>query len=101
MNDDDLKAEMDAQHKAAVRRLMRALDAYFACRNSLPKDSVSGVPYQREDKSTMDIIDDLKDMMAIDPEDVNIYMEEHHYSYVTTEDGKIKWAIWRNFNYPA
>lgn len=79
---------------------VRLLEAYLMSRRPLPGKSEAGNELQEEDKSTLDIVDDLKDMMDLDPKIVSDYMKKCRYGYTTSEDGKIKWAIWRNYQFP-
>lgn len=84
-----------------VKLEIDVLDAYFRSRSPLPKKSVSGVDYMPDDKSTMDIVDDLNDMVEVEPAVVLRYMQLQGYDLTTDEAGKVKWNIWRNFNFPA
>ena len=84
-----------------VKLEIDVLDAYFRSRSPLPKKSVSGVDYMPDDKSTMDIVDDLNDMVEVEPAVVLRYMQLNGYDLTTDVDGKVKWNIWRNFNFPA
>ncbi len=79
---------------------VRILDAYFMSRSQYPNKSITGEDYIEEDKSTQDIIDDLSDMWPLSTKIVTTYMQLHEFGMTTSEDGKVKWAIWRNYNHP-
>lgn len=83
--DDD--QDRDAQKREFVQQL---LDSYFMFRENLPKDG-----YIQENKTTLQIMDELTPMMMLPTEDVVGYMLEHDYSTTTEQDGTVVWAIWR------
>lgn len=66
------------------------LDSYFLFRRPLPEEG-----YIQENKTTIQITDDLSTMMAISAEAVVGYMLDHDYSPTTEQDGTVSWAIWR------
>lgn len=66
------------------------LDSYFLFRSNLPQTG-----YIAENKTTLQIMDELLPMMAISTETVVGYMLEHDYSTATEQDGTVVWAIWR------
>ena len=66
------------------------LDSYFLFRRPLP-----GEGFIQENKTTIQIMDDLSTMMAISAEAVVGYMLDHDYSPTTEQDGTVSWAIWR------
>lgn len=66
------------------------LDSYFLFRRPLPEEG-----FIQENKTTIQIMDDLSTMMAISAETVVGYMLDHDYSPTTEQDGTVSWAIWR------
>lgn len=66
------------------------LDSYFTFRDNLPHEG-----YIQENKTTLDIIDELQPMMQIEMETVVAWMLEHDYSCTNEQDGTVTWAIWR------
>lgn len=66
------------------------LDSYFLFRRPLPEEG-----FIQENKTTIQIADDLSTMMAISAEAVVGYMLDHDYSPTTEQDGTVSWAIWR------
>lgn len=66
------------------------LDSYFQFRSPLPKDG-----YIQENKTTLQIQDELEPMMHVGDIDVVEYMDDHDYSFITGQDGTVSWAIWR------
>jgi hypothetical protein len=66
------------------------LDSYFLFRRPLPEEG-----FIQENKTTIQIMDDLSTMMAISAEAVVGYMLDHDYSPTTEQDGTVSWAIWR------
>ncbi len=83
----DNDQDRDAQKREFVQQL---LDSYFMFRENLPKDG-----YIQENKTTLQIMDELTPMMMLPTEDVVGYMLEHDYSTTTEQDGTVVWAIWR------
>ena len=77
----------DAQKREFARQL---LDSYFMFRECLPKEG-----YIQENKTTLQIMDDLTPMMMLATDDVVQYMLDHEYSTTTEQDGTVTWAIWR------
>ena len=83
----DNDQDRDAQKREFVQQL---LDSYFMFRENLPKDG-----YIQENKTTLQIMDELTPMMMLPTDDVVQYMMEHDYSTTTEQDGTVVWAIWR------
>ena len=79
--------DRDAQKREFARKL---LDSYFMFRENLPKEG-----YIQENKTTLQIMDELTPMMLLPTDDVVGYMLEHDYSTTTEQDGTVVWAIWR------
>lgn len=72
------------------------LDAFFSTRENLPATNLQGGEYVPEPLSTADIVDELSEMCPLDTRLVNTYMRKHEYGFRSCEDGKIRWAIWRD-----
>ena len=70
--------------------VQQLLDSYFMFRDCLPK-----VGYIQENKTTLQIMDELTPMMLLPTDDVVQYMLEHDYHTTTEQDGTVVWAIWR------
>ena len=68
------------------------LDSYFGCRSPHPEQG-----YTQQNRTTLDITDDLMPMKRVDGEEVNKYMMEHGYDMTTEADGSVSWAIWRRY----
>jgi hypothetical protein len=66
------------------------LDSYFTFRENLPREG-----FFQENKTTLQIRDDLTPMMMLSTEDVVRYMLDHDYHPTTEQDGTVAWAIWR------
>ena len=79
--------DRDAQKREFAKQL---LDSYFMFRENLPKEG-----YIQENKTTLQIVDELTPMMMMPTESVVGYMLEHEYSTTTEDDGTVVWAIWR------
>lgn len=79
--------DRDAHKREFAQQL---LDSYFMFRENLPKEG-----YIQENKTTLQIMDELTPMMLLPTEDVVGYMLEHDYSTTTEQDGTVVWAIWR------
>ena len=79
--------DRDAQKREFAQQL---LDSYFMFRDNLPRDG-----YIQENKTTLQIMDELTPMMMLPTEDVVRYMLEHDYHTTTEQDGTVSWAIWR------
>ena len=79
--------DRDAQKREFAKQL---LDSYFMFRENLPKEG-----YIQENKTTLQIVDELTPMMMLPTESVVGYMLEHEYSTTTEDDGTVVWAIWR------
>lgn len=87
MNQKGSNQDRDSQKREFARQL---LDSYFMFRENLPRDG-----YIQENKTTLQIMDDLKPMMMLSTDDVVQYMLEHDYHTTTEPDGTVVWAIWR------
>ena len=87
MSQRDNDQDRDAQKREFARKL---LDSYFMFRENLPKEG-----YIQENKTTLQIMDELTPMMMLSTDDVVQYMMEHDYSTTTEQDGTVVWAIWR------
>ena len=84
MSQNETKSE---QHERFAQQL---LDSYFLFRRPLPEDG-----FIQENKTTLQIMDELLPMMAVSTETVVGYMTDHDYSTTTEQDGTVSWAIWR------
>lgn len=80
---------------------VKILDAYFRSRQSLPGKSELGEELVEENKSTQDIIDELSNMIPLEPAVVTTYMMKNGYELTTLQDGNVVWAIWRDFRFPG
>ena len=79
--------DRDAQKREFAKQL---LDSYFMFRRNLPEAG-----FIQENKTTLQIMDELTPMMMLPTESVVGYMLEHEYSTTTEDDGTVVWAIWR------
>ena len=77
----------DEQKKKFVQQL---LDSYFTFRDNLPREG-----YIQENKTTLQIMDELTPMMMLSTDDVVQYMLEHDFQTTTEQDGTVVWAVWR------
>lgn len=84
MNQTETKSEQQAQFAQQL------LDSYFLFRRPLPEDG-----FIQENKTTLQIMDELLPMMAVSTETVVGYMTAHDYFTATEQDGTVSWAIWR------
>lgn len=66
------------------------LDSYFMFRKNLPETG-----YMKDNKTTIQIQDELSHMMQLKDIDIITYMYEHGYTFTTEQDGSVSWAIWR------
>lgn len=80
--------EIDSSKCVTFRN--RLLDSYFQFRSNQPTEG-----YVKDNKTTVDIHDDLSTMSYVSTDDINLYMMEHDYIMTTEEDGSVVWAIWR------
>ena len=87
MSQRENEQDRDAQKREFAKQL---LDSYFMFRQNLP-----GEGYIQENKTTLQIMDELTPMMLLPTESVVGYMLEHEYSTTTEDDGTVVWAIWR------
>ena len=74
------------------------IEAYFDKRSPLLEGSLAGKTNYPEPKSTTEIIDDLSDMYDISKGLLSKYLVDHGYSLVPTEDGRLKWMIYRYYD---
>ncbi len=84
MSQTETKSEQQAQFAQQL------LDSYFLFRRPLPEDG-----FIQENKTTLQIMDELLPMMAVSTKTVVGYMTDHDYSTTTEQDGTVSWAIWR------
>lgn len=82
--------ETESAEERKEQFAQQLLDSYFMFRENLPKEG-----YIQENKTTLQIMDELTPMMLLPTEDVVGYMLEHDYSTTTEQDGTVVWAIWR------
>ena len=87
MSQRENEQDRDAQKREFAKQL---LDSYFMFRQNLPSEG-----YIQENKTTLQIMDELTPMMMLPTDDVVGYMLEHDYSTTTEQDGTVVWAIWR------
>lgn len=74
------------------------IEAYFDKRSSVLEGSLAGKSNYPEPKTTTEIIDDLSDMYDISKGLLSKYLVDHGYSLVPTEDGRLKWMIYRYYD---
>lgn len=74
------------------------IEAYFDNRNPVPEMNITGQVNVPEPKSTTEIIDDLSDMYNISKGLLSKYLVDHGYLLVPTEDGRLKWMIYRYYD---
>ena len=84
------RKETERQQDRNEQFAQQLLDSYFLFRSPLPRAG-----YFQENKTTLQIMDDLVPMMAVSTETVVAYMTDHDCSTTTEEDGSVSWAIWR------
>lgn len=87
MSQRENEQDRDAQKREFAKQL---LDSYFMFRRNLPEAG-----FIQENKTTLQIMDELTPMMMLPTDDVVQYMMEHDYSTTTEQDGTVVWAIWR------
>lgn len=83
-------SQNETKSEQQERFAQQLLDSYFLFRRPLPEDG-----FIQENKTTLQIMDELLPMMAVSTETVVGYMTEHDYSTTTEQDGTVSWAIWR------
>lgn len=88
----DWRQDLDAEDLGKIE----ILDAYMQTRSQLPGKGAAGNALVEEDKSTQDIVDDLRDMTVLDFQTVENYMRQEGFGLTTQEDGTVKWAVWRD-----
>lgn len=74
------------------------IEAYFDKRSPELEGSLAGKLNYPEPKTTTEIIDDLSDMYDINKGLLSKYLVDHGYSLVPTEDGRLKWMIYRYYD---
>lgn len=79
--------DRDAQKREFARQL---LNSYFMFRDNLPREG-----YVQENKTTLQIMDELSPMMLLSTDDVVQYMLDNDYQMTTEQDGTVSWAVWR------
>lgn len=87
MSQRENEQDRDAQKREFAKQL---LNSYFMFRRNLPEAG-----FIQENKTTLQIMDELTPMMMLSTDDVVQYMMEHDYSTTTEQDGTVVWAIWR------
>ena len=87
MSQRENEQDRDAQKREFAKQL---LNSYFMFRRNLPEAG-----FIQENKTTLQIMDELTPMMMLSTDDVVQYMIEHDYSTTTEQDGTVVWAIWR------
>ena len=87
MSQRENEQDRDAQKREFAKQL---LDSYFMFRRNLPEAG-----FIQENKTTLQIMDELTPMMMLSTDDVVQYMMEHDYYTTTEQDGTVVWAIWR------
>lgn len=78
--------EIDNENKLAEQML----EKYFEFCSPLPMPG--GI---REDKTTLQIQDDLENMLHIDVYDIALWMLRHKYVPASQPDGTLAWEIYR------
>ncbi len=86
MNHNETERQQDRNEQFA----QQLLDSYFLFRSPLPKSG-----YIQENKTSLQIMDDLMPMLTLSTETIVAYMTDHDYSTTTEQDGSVVWAIWR------
>ena len=71
------------------------LDSYFANRHNAAGTDEHGRRYVRERKTTVEIVDELSDMLDIDKNELFAYMRSEGYQMASHIDGTLRWEIWR------
>lgn len=87
MKENNDNRERDNSKRQFAQQL---LDSYFTFRRNLPETG-----YLQENKTTLQIMDELSPMMMLSTDDVVEYMLEHDYYTTIEPDGTVSWAIWR------
>ena len=83
-------SQIETKSEQQERFAQQLLDSYFLFRRPLPEEG-----FIQENKTTLQIMDELLPMMAVSTETVVGYMKDHEYSTTTEQDGTVSWAIWR------
>ncbi|MBQ4393595.1 MAG: hypothetical protein II826_10880 [Prevotella sp.] len=86
MNHNETERQRDRNEQFA----QQLLDSYFLFRSPLPQSG-----YIQENKTSLQIMDDLMPMLTLSTETIVAYMTDHDYSTTTEQDGSVVWAIWR------
>jgi len=86
MNHNETERQQDRNEQFA----QQLLDSYFLSRSPLPQSG-----YIQENKTSLQIMDELMPMLTLSTETIVAYMTDHDYSTTTEQDGSVVWAIWR------
>lgn len=86
MNHNETERQQDRNEQFA----QQLLDSYFLFRSPLPQSG-----YIQENKTSLQIMDELMPMLTLSTETIVAYMTDHDYSTTTEQDGSVVWAIWR------
>ena len=84
------RIENERQQDRNEQFAQQLLDSYLLFRSPLPQTG-----YIEENKTTLQIMDELMPMLALSSDTIVGYMLEHGYSTTTEGDGTVVWAIWR------
>lgn len=84
------QTENETRQERNEQFVQQLLDSYFLFRSPLPEEG-----FIKENKTTLQIMDELVPMMALSTETVVGYMTDHDYNTTTEQDGTVTWAIWR------
>lgn len=83
---------MEENKELKKEMIEKVLNAYFQFRSNEPE--FGGKKLVEDNKSTLDIIDDLTPMMTLGEEDVVEYLHRNGFQITSLEDGNVKWQIW-------
>lgn len=83
-------SQTETKNEQQAQFAQQLLDSYFLFRRPLPEEG-----FIQENKTTLQIMDELLPMLALSTDTVVGYMLEHDYSTTTEQDGSVIWAIWR------
>jgi len=84
------QTENERQQDRNEKFAQELLDSYFLFRRPLPETG-----FFQENKTTLEVMDELMPMMAVPTETVVAYLLDHEYHCTTEQDGTVTWAIWR------
>ena len=79
------------ENKKSKDVISAVLDSYFA--NRRPTNDQFG---ELELKSTIDIQDDLRDVLEIDVCKIAFYLANHEYDLAECADGRMRWKLYHN-----